>query len=181
MPVWWPSMQWWPRTEYADRHPHRGRKRAWTLWCPRRGSAAGAARPCEHDGGRHRAHRFQRTGGEVSSCKPLGPRQFWPHPLILWSLRAARQAVISALREQDLFSGSCQTLDELLPEVLAEVKPYRGAVRPQTSRCFVAGGVYTGADLAHFTQTGCRRRSACHPLYHHLRMRCIPGVQGAFC
>ena len=28
--------------------------------------------------------------------------------------------------EQDLFSGSCQTLDEILPEVLAEVKPFAG-------------------------------------------------------
>ena len=41
--------------------------------------------------------------------------------------------------EQDLFSGTCQTLDEILPEVLA---------------VFVAGGVYTGADMAHFTRLG---------------------------
>ena len=33
--------------------------------------AAGAARPCEHDGGRHRAHRFQRAGGKAHPA-PLG-------------------------------------------------------------------------------------------------------------
>ena len=55
--------------------------------------------------------------------------------------------------EQDLFSGSCQTLDEILPEVLAEVKPYE-AQFGHSIPVFVAGGVYTGADLAHFTRLG---------------------------
>ena len=36
-----------------------------------RRSAAGTAQPCEHDGGRHRAHRFQRAGGKAHPA-PLG-------------------------------------------------------------------------------------------------------------
>ena len=55
--------------------------------------------------------------------------------------------------EQDLFSGTCQTLDEILPEVLAEVKPYE-AQFGHSIPVFVAGGVYTGADMAHFTRLG---------------------------
>ena len=55
--------------------------------------------------------------------------------------------------EQDLFSGTCQTLDEILPEVLAEVKPYE-AQFGHSIPVFVAGGVYTGADLARYTKLG---------------------------
>ncbi len=52
--------------------------------------------------------------------------------------------------EEDLLADRCQTLDEILPGVLAEVKPYEeqfGHAIP----VFVAGGVYTGADMAHYT------------------------------
>ena len=55
--------------------------------------------------------------------------------------------------EEDLLADRCQTLDEILPGVLAEVKPYEeqyGHAIP----VFVAGGVYTGADMAHFTKLG---------------------------
>ena len=55
--------------------------------------------------------------------------------------------------EEDLLTDRCQTLDEILPGVLAEVKPYEeqyGHAIP----VFVAGGVYTGADMAHFTKLG---------------------------
>ena len=55
--------------------------------------------------------------------------------------------------EADLLAGNCQSLDEILPGVLAEVKPYEvqfGHAIP----VFVAGGVYTGADMAHFTKLG---------------------------
>ena len=55
--------------------------------------------------------------------------------------------------EEDLLAGSCQTLDEILPEVLAEVKPFEeqfGHVIP----VFVAGGVYTGEDMAHYMKQG---------------------------
>ena len=55
--------------------------------------------------------------------------------------------------EADLLAGNCQSLDEILPGVLAEVKPYEvqfGHAIP----VFVAGGVYTGADMARFTKLG---------------------------
>ena len=55
--------------------------------------------------------------------------------------------------EADLLADKCQTLDEILPEVLAEVQPFEvqfGHPIP----VFVAGGVYTGADMAHFTKMG---------------------------
>ena len=55
--------------------------------------------------------------------------------------------------EEDLLADRCQTLDEILPGVLAEVNPYEeqyGHAIP----VFVAGGVYTGADMAHFTKLG---------------------------
>ncbi len=55
--------------------------------------------------------------------------------------------------EEDLLAGNCQTLDEILPEVLAEVKPYE-AQFGHSIPVFVAGGVYTGADMAHFTRLG---------------------------
>ena len=60
------------------------------------------------------------------------------------------QAQTPALKEK-LAAGS--TLDEILPEVLAEVKPYE-AQFGHSIPVFVAGGVYTGADLAHFTRLG---------------------------
>ena len=55
--------------------------------------------------------------------------------------------------EEDLLAGKCQTLDEILPEVLAEVKPFEeqfGHAIP----VFVAGGVYTGEDMAHYMKRG---------------------------
>ena len=55
--------------------------------------------------------------------------------------------------EEDLLAGKCQTLDEILPEVLAEVKPFEeqfGRAIP----VFVAGGVYTGEDMAHYMEQG---------------------------
>ena len=55
--------------------------------------------------------------------------------------------------EEDLLAGKCQTLDEILPEVLAEVKPCEeqfGHAIPVV----VAGGVYTGEDMAHYMKQG---------------------------
>ena len=55
--------------------------------------------------------------------------------------------------EEDLLAGKCQTLDEILPEVLAEVRPFEeqfGRAIP----VFVAGGVYTGEDMAHYMKQG---------------------------
>ena len=55
--------------------------------------------------------------------------------------------------EEELLAGACQTLDDILPEVLAEVRPYE-AQFGHPIPVFVAGGVYTGADMAHFTRLG---------------------------
>ena len=55
--------------------------------------------------------------------------------------------------EEDLLAGSCQTLDEILPEVLAEVKPFEEQFG-HTIPVFVAGGVYTGEDMAHYMKQG---------------------------
>ena len=55
--------------------------------------------------------------------------------------------------EEDLLRGHCQTLEEILPEVLAEVKPFEQQFGHGIP-VFVAGGVFTGADMAHFTRLG---------------------------
>ena len=55
--------------------------------------------------------------------------------------------------ETELLQDHCQPLEEILPQVLAEVAPYEkqyGHAIP----VFVAGGIYTGADMARFTRLG---------------------------
>ena len=53
----------------------------------------------------------------------------------------------------ELLGGKCQSLDEILPEVLAEVKPFEAQFGHDIP-VFVAGGVYTGEDIAHYTKMG---------------------------
>ena len=55
--------------------------------------------------------------------------------------------------EQDLLDGACLSLDEILPEVLAVVRPYTEEAGREIP-VFVAGGIYTGGDMAHFTAQG---------------------------
>lgn len=55
--------------------------------------------------------------------------------------------------ESDLLAGRCQTLDDILPEVLDAVRPYE-AKFGHGIPVFVAGGVYTGADIAHYAAMG---------------------------
>ena len=55
--------------------------------------------------------------------------------------------------EEELRAGTCQTLDEILPEVLAEVQPFEARFGHRIP-VFVAGGIYTGADIAHYTRLG---------------------------
>ena len=55
--------------------------------------------------------------------------------------------------EEQLKAGNCLTLEELLPGVLAEVRPYEEKYGHPIP-VFVAGGVYTGADLARYTKLG---------------------------
>lgn len=55
--------------------------------------------------------------------------------------------------EDDLLAGRCETLEQILPQVLAEAAPYEqryGHAIP----VFVAGGVYTGGDIARFAALG---------------------------
>ena len=55
--------------------------------------------------------------------------------------------------EEQLKAGTCPTLEELLPGVLAEVRPYEEKYGHPIP-VFAAGGVYTGADLARLTRLG---------------------------
>ena len=55
--------------------------------------------------------------------------------------------------EEDLLAHRCQTLDQILPEVLQELRPYEEQFGHRIP-VFVAGGVYTGADMAHYTAMG---------------------------
>ena len=52
-----------------------------------------------------------------------------------------------------LAAGSCQSLEELLPLVLAELKPYEEKYR-RPIPVFVGGGVATGREMARFTRMG---------------------------
>ncbi len=53
----------------------------------------------------------------------------------------------------ELVSDSAQTLDEILPEVQAVLKPYEQKYGREIP-IFVAGGIYTGEEIAHFTRMG---------------------------
>ncbi|NLY20910.1 MAG: nitronate monooxygenase [Tissierellia bacterium] len=56
-------------------------------------------------------------------------------------------------KEEDLFSGNCPSLEEILVEVDSELAPYREkANRPIP--IFVAGGIYDGCDIAHYIKKG---------------------------
>ena len=55
--------------------------------------------------------------------------------------------------EQELLKGQCPGLEQILPEVLAEVKKFEEQFG-HTIPVFVAGGVYTGQDMARFTRLG---------------------------
>ena len=79
--------------------------------------------------------------------------------------------------EDDLLAGKCQTLDNILPEVLAEVKPFEAQFGHHHPR--VCGGRRVHrCRYGPLYRNGRCRRTACHPLYHHLRVRRLPGLQG---
>ena len=61
--------------------------------------------------------------------------------------------------------------------MLAEVKPYE-AQFGHSIPVFVAGGVYTGADLAHFTRLGAAGVQLATRFITTYECECIPGVQG---
>lgn len=55
--------------------------------------------------------------------------------------------------ETELENSRCQTLEQALPALLAELRPYEERFQRQIP-VFVAGGVYTGADIARYVQLG---------------------------
>lgn len=55
--------------------------------------------------------------------------------------------------EEELQAGRCRPLEEILPEVLAETKPFE-AHYGRPIPVFVAGGVFTGADMARYMSLG---------------------------
>ena len=54
---------------------------------------------------------------------------------------------------EDLLNGTVQTLEEILPDVKAEIAPYEEKYGREIP-IFVAGGIYTGEEIAHFTKLG---------------------------
>ena len=55
--------------------------------------------------------------------------------------------------EEDLLAGDCEPLEEILPQVLQTLEPFEKTAG-RAIPVFVAGCVYTGADLARFTALG---------------------------
>ncbi len=168
---WWPSTPWWPP---AVRRcgPHRcgsGRRRG-GIRC---GPAAGAAR--------HRGKTDVAIAPIVSSGRAA--------KLILrrWAKafnRTADFVVIEGCKagghlgfsEEELLAWNCQTLDEILPEVLAEVKPFEAQFGHDIPVLWQE--VSTRAGHRPLYRDGCCGRTARHPLHHHLRVRRLPGLQG---
>lgn len=54
---------------------------------------------------------------------------------------------------EELENGTAQTLEQILPEVLAEIAPFEEKHQKKIP-VFVAGGVYTAEDIRHFLQLG---------------------------
>lgn len=56
-------------------------------------------------------------------------------------------------KKEELTSGTAQTLEEILPRVLRELKPYEEKYTRKIP-VFVAGGIFDGADIARFLRLG---------------------------
>lgn len=56
-------------------------------------------------------------------------------------------------KREELEDGTAETLEQILPQVLQEIKPYEEKYERKIP-VFVAGGVFDGADLAHFMNIG---------------------------
>lgn len=56
-------------------------------------------------------------------------------------------------KREDLLSGSCETLEEILPQVQTELRIYRDKYGKEIP-VFVAGGIFTGDDIAKFIKLG---------------------------
>lgn len=55
--------------------------------------------------------------------------------------------------KEQLIDGTAQTLDEILPEVLDIIKPFEDKYKKNIP-VFVAGGIYSGFDIAHYCKQG---------------------------
>ncbi len=132
---WWPSTRWWPRRTMRPRSAPRW-KRAWTRWCP--------ARACRWSCPASWARREVAIAPIVSSGRAA--------KLILrrWAKEFGRTAdfvVIEGCKagghlgfaEADLLAGHCQSLDDILPEVLAEVQPFEAQFGRMPSPCIRGG------------------------------------------
>ena len=56
-------------------------------------------------------------------------------------------------RKEDLLAGSCETLEQILPAVQKELQSFREKYGKEIP-VFVAGGIFTGRDIAHFISLG---------------------------
>lgn len=56
-------------------------------------------------------------------------------------------------KKEDMIAGRTQVLDEILPEVLQEIAPYEEKYGHKIP-VFVAGGIYTKEDIAHYQALG---------------------------
>lgn len=56
-------------------------------------------------------------------------------------------------KKEDLLADSCEALEDILKEVLEELAPFKEKYNKEIP-VFVAGGIYTGADIAKFIKLG---------------------------
>lgn len=56
-------------------------------------------------------------------------------------------------KKEDILSDCCQSLEAILTDVKKELEPYRKKYHKDIP-VFVAGGVYTGSDIAHYIELG---------------------------
>lgn len=56
-------------------------------------------------------------------------------------------------KKEDLENGTCESLDKIFGDVKNELAPFEEEYK-KTVPVFVAGGIYTGSDIAHFIKKG---------------------------
>lgn len=56
-------------------------------------------------------------------------------------------------KKEELLNGTCESLDKIFDDVKKELKPFEEAYNKKIP-VFVAGGIFTGSDIAHFIKKG---------------------------
>ena len=56
-------------------------------------------------------------------------------------------------KKEELLNGTCESLDKIFDDVKNELKPFEEAY-DRNIPVFVAGGIFTGSDIAHFVKKG---------------------------